>query len=406
MLQVSQPGCLLHTGPGVSQDLLCCAVLHLVQDFEPLYADVEQCDLGHFTKFVNPDLKFCGGPGENKTAPLLKQPCQVTEAVQQTLAGVPTGSYVVCNCYLQGISATRAHPGFETAPAAHRHTPSHPFSTCCACCVLHAGACPRACCVQFDYMLPMFQINPTLRPYFDKFFPDGEVYSRAARYLFKPKPLLQAALEPYGELSSKCVVGMHLRTRKAGTSAPVELFAAIARAVAVSRPGTVFVAADAADVYARMQERLPGREVWWNKAAAAELQRGNTTTAGNPGTELNAMADLWLLSKCRNVILTPSSSIGGLAAALAGVAPVFANHGPHTEPFTNPWFWKSVTSEPCFVKAALVHRVDTALAQRFRREHPLFVYHSQCHWDSKAVGLPDATWECTAANCREWRRRW
>lgn len=371
-------------------------MLRLLQDFEPLYADVEQCDLGHFTKFVNPDLKFCGGPGENKTAPLLKQPCQVTAAVQQALAASQLGPGVTVICR---AAQPREHLCFETAPATH--TPSQPFSTCCACCPLPAGA--RGCCVQFDYMLPMFQINPTLRPYFDKFFPDGEVYSRAAQYLFKPKPVLQAALELYQELSSKCVVGMHLRTRKGGTSAPVELFAAITRAVAVSRPGTVFVAADA-DVYVRMQQSLPGREVWWNKAAAAELQRGNTTAAGNPGTELSAMVDLWLLSKCKDVILTPSSSIGGLAAALGGVAPVFANHGPHTEPFTNPWFWKSVTSEPCFVKAALVHRVDTALAQRFRREHPLFVYHSQCHWDSKAVGLPDATWECTAANCREWRR--
>ena len=256
--------------------------------------------------------------------------------------------------------------------------------------------------LQFDYMLPMFQINPTLKPYFDKFFPDSEVYSRVARYLFKPKPVLLDAMKPYEEASDKCLVGMHLRTKKPGTSAPVEQFAAIARAIAVARPGNIFIAADV-DLHKQMQDALPGRGVWWNKGAVEELQKGNTTHAGNPGTELSAMVDLMLLSKCKNVILTPSSSIGGIAAAMAGVAPVYANHGPHTDPYTNPWFWKSVTSEPCFVKAATVHRVNAALAERFRKEHPLFVYHSQCHYDPKAVGVPEHTWDCTTDGCREWK---
>lgn len=248
----------------------------------------------------------------------------------------------------------------------------------------------------------MFQINPTLRPYFAKFFPDGEVYSQVAQYLFLPKPVLQHVMQPYASLSRDCLVGMHLRTKKPGTRAPVGQFAAIARAVTVSRPGNVFVAADA-DLYKQLQEQLPGREVWWNKAAAAELRSGNKTRAGNPGNELSAMVDLWLLSNCKNIILTPSSSIGGIAAALAGVAPVYANYGRHTEPYTNAWFWRSITSEPCFVKASVLHRTNTTLAQRFKREHPLFVYHSQCHYDPQSVSLPAPTWECTAENCREWR---
>ena len=168
------------------------------------------------------------------------------------------------------------------------------------------------------------------------------------------------------------------------------------RALAVARPGNMFVAADA-DVFDELSAALPGRLVWWNEASAEELRSGNTTNAGNPGTELSAILDVMLLSKCQNMILTPSSSIGSVAAALAGVAPVFANHGDHDEPFTNPWFWKSVTTEPCFVKGSNVHKTDTELALRFKKEHPLYVYHSQCHPASAA------TWECTSDNCREYR---
>ena len=61
----------------------CAAVLlslMAVQEYEALYADVDRCDLGHFTKFVNPDLKFCGPPGtgQDKTATLLIQNFQVS----------------------------------------------------------------------------------------------------------------------------------------------------------------------------------------------------------------------------------------------------------------------------------------------------------------------------------------
>lgn len=68
-------------------------------------------------------------------------------------------------------------------------------------------------------------------------------------------------------------------------------------------------------------------------------------------------------------------------------------YGLHDEPLT------PVTSEPCFVKASIVHRINTELAQRFQREHALYVYHSQCHYQ-----VPDPTWDCTQEGCREWRR--
>lgn len=59
---------------GLLCSLCACAPL---QEFESLYEGTDSCKLGHFSKFVNPDLRFCGGPMENTTATLLVQSPQV-----------------------------------------------------------------------------------------------------------------------------------------------------------------------------------------------------------------------------------------------------------------------------------------------------------------------------------------
>jgi hypothetical protein len=261
-------------------------------------------------------------------------------------------------------------------------------------------------------MLPMLQINPALAPAFAKFFPDGEVFHPLAAHLLRtPRPVLAAALAPYAPLSAACAVGMHLRTKKQGTSAKPEQFAAIARALLPRATrsqhgggGNVFVAADeaAAAPAVRAALRAAGVTVWASNSSAAELAAGARTHAGNPGSELGAALDLMLLSACESVILTPASSLGALAAGLAGVRPVYATHGAHTHPFTNPWFWQSMSSEPCFVKAAELHTARGAIAAQFRAEHPLFVHHSQCHFEHASLGLPAPTWQCTPQACREW----
>ena len=153
------------------------------------------------------------------------------------------------------------------------------------------------------------------------------------------------------------------------------------------KPGTVFVASDAS-LFPHVQRGLPHRKVWWSDHTEDALQSANRTKGANPGTELSAMLDMLLLAQCKNIVLTPASSLGAVAAGYAGVAPVFANFGKHSDPFLNPWFWKSSTTEPCFFKAAGMHVNTDELSTKFRDQHPMYLYHNQCHYQQHLRAVP------------------
>ena len=237
-----------------------------------------------------------------------------------------------------------------------------------------------------DYDVPLLQINPSLVKYFTKFFPDGEVFSSLIRHLLHPTPLLETAMQPYLQDAQQCAVGMHIRTRKYG-GVRVKQFTSITRMVAQGTPGTVFVASDAS-LFEHVQRGLAGRKVWWSEYTADALQAATRTKAANPGSELSALLDAMLLSKCKHIVLTPASSLGSVAAGYAGVQPVFANFGKHADPFLNPWFWKSTTSEPCFCKASTMHVDTDELSTKFRDQHPMYLYYNQCHYQQRLRAIP------------------
>lgn len=253
---------------------------------------------------------------------------------------------------------------------------------------------------RWDYDLPMLQINPALQPFFQKFFPHGDVFHQLSRYLLTPKPYVTSLLEPYTQLAAECSVGVHLRTKKPGTSARLEQFLGIARAVGGHGNGTIFMAADAKAVFDNVQQLDPQHMVWWSKLTEEGLN--TTTEAGNPATEISAIVDLLLLSRCKHVVLTPASSFGWVAAGYAGTNPIYAIQGHHNHPFFNPWYGMTITSEPCFCKAAVVHRINGSLASLFKRQHPLWMHHNQCHYDPKVIDWPGPEWECAYdKSCRE-----
>jgi hypothetical protein len=232
-----------------------------------------------------------------------------------------------------------------------------------------------------DYDMPFLQVNPAFQQLFSKYFPDGEVFHSIASYLLSSvTPTVQAALDSYTSTAEECLVGMHMRTKKHAASVglqPVQL-ARIAKALAQSHAGNIFIAADQVDVFAAMSGLLPRRDVWWSNLTYTSVAT-STTTGGNPGTEISAIVDLLLLSKCQHIVVTPASSFGAVAAGLAGVAPVYATYGTHKHPFLNTWFWRSVTSEPCCFKLSKNHNLDARLTDVVQQAHPLYYYHNQCH---------------------------
>lgn len=232
-----------------------------------------------------------------------------------------------------------------------------------------------------DYDMPFLQVNPAHQPQFIKYFPDGEVFHSIATYLFhNTTPVVQRTMQPYSAQAQGCLVGLHLRTKKhaASTGLQPPQFAGIAKALAQSQAGNIFVAADRADVFAAMKELLPSKDVWWTDLTYRSVNTSKTA-GGNPGTEISAIVDLLLLGRCQHIVVTPGSSFGAVAAGLAGVKPVYATYGAHDHPFLNTWFWQSVTSEPCCFKLSRNHYLDSRLTSTVRQVHPLYYFHNQCH---------------------------
>lgn len=230
-----------------------------------------------------------------------------------------------------------------------------------------------------DYQIPLLQINRQMGHLFTRFFPDGEVFHAVAKHIFQPSLVVTKAMQPYLERAADCAVGLHMRHRKPieGSSVRTDQFASIALMLAKSKAGTMFLASDV-DMFVHMQHLL-GPQLWWNNLTRTSVNRTHTR-GGNPGTEISAFVDLFLLSKCKAIVVSPASSFGQIAASLAGIRAVYATFGNHEAPFFNTWFWQSVTSEPCMYMAGKINHFGGNMRERLKADYPLYLYQTQCHF--------------------------
>jgi hypothetical protein len=236
-----------------------------------------------------------------------------------------------------------------------------------------------------DYDVPLLEVNPGLRSTFQKLFPDGNIYHAVATRLFSFSQRVQRTAARYDPLADACLVGVQLRYRK-GDAGRVPIanvtmqFAAVATAVAGSDPGTVFIAADVPQ-HRRMAELLPGRRVWWSKESQATIGMSRAA-GGNPGTDLSAFVDLYLLTRCKHLVCTPSSSFGAVAAAYDNITPVNAIIGPHGAAFYQPIFWKALNAEPQMYKAGRCcqEQLTRENLELPAAHHTYWLQMQQWHW--------------------------
>lgn len=141
----------------------------------------------------------------------------------------------------------------------------------------------------------------------------------------------------------------------------------------------MFVAADAEHVFEDMAQQLPGRRGWSSLTRASVS--GNSATGANPGTDLSAVVDMLLLACRKHLVITSGSTFGFVAAGLGDVRPAVIAPYKHDRPFDEPWFWGSVTSEPCFYGAGQgsLHKMPGDVLRALNAPHPLFLFHNQCH---------------------------
>lgn len=236
-----------------------------------------------------------------------------------------------------------------------------------------------------DYDTPLLQINPTLQSALKQQFPAGNVFHTVARFLFRSSARLIEATQAYDKLANSCTVGLQLRSRKptppdhASPYLVPEQYAAVVQAVAQEHPGNIFIAADT-DIFEQMARLLPGKSVWWTNETKATVNTFQAVGA-NPGSDLSAFIDVLILSKCKHTVITAGSSFGVLAAGLGDLHPIHVVRGKHEHPFLSPWFWQSVTSEPCMWKASKEMSGDVLPEVRalLKEHHPLFWYFEQCN---------------------------
>jgi hypothetical protein len=240
----------------------------------------------------------------------------------------------------------------------------------------------------WDYDVPLLEVNHALRQTLQQYFPHGNIFHEVATRLFRPAAAVLAAMAPYDGLARDCLVGMHIRSQKTMRGLPdpqpllhelAEQFTRTARAVALHEPGNVFVAADA-PLFVNTSRLLPERHVWWTNLTASSI--GSASAAGwNPGSDLSAFVDMFLLARCKHIVITSGSSFGSMAAAYSGTVPLLAIKGPHKLPYFNPYFWKGLSSEPHMYKVAALERyaLSQDALEALQRYHPRLQELEQLH---------------------------
>lgn len=98
--------------------------------------------------------------------------------------------------------------------------------------------------------------------------PAGNTFHAVSRLLLPPTALLSSALQRYQAKAERCLVGVHMRTRKPYPNQPEayivpQQYVAAVRSIAQNLPGRVFLASDGQQVFQQMAGLLPERDMWW-----------------------------------------------------------------------------------------------------------------------------------------------
>ncbi len=228
-------------------------------------------------------------------------------------------------------------------------------------------------------------------------FPTREVFWPLAHYLLVPtQPLYDQARAFYEQhLQGGLAVGIQVRSMKTLGRAfpPLRTFAQLATLLRLHRgmsPNATafFIAVDNATLRGELSLLLAdsGRVHWVNNDIGVAIPPGRhgspcgscTTPGPNPGSEEMAVVDHKLLSMCDELVVSPASSFGATAAAFGGLHAVYPTSGRRKDS-ERPFFWTTMTSEPCPYKVPRKWGSWSAAIQEDMRAQPQFMDYWQCH---------------------------
>ncbi|CAK0786745.1 hypothetical protein CVIRNUC_009959 [Coccomyxa viridis] len=254
-----------------------------------------------------------------------------------------------------------------------------------------------------DYKVALAQSNPYHKEFFARLFPTREVFAALAPFVLQLAPEYEREVQAFmGKRFRLYSIGIQIRRRKCNGDRhdlscelrpSIEAYCQVAKSIQMTMglhndDVAFFLAADEPATYLQVAQILGEQHVIWTENGIAPTglhsARGEFADvwndAQNPGTVQSALIDMALLSHCDDLVVTMASSFGYVAAAWGGFPPVYMVYGEHTSS-QNPYWYRAISSEPCFWQAKnMLRQVDARYSNRFR-SNPFWMQYTQCHND-------------------------
>jgi len=244
-------------------------------------------------------------------------------------------------------------------------------------CVIITGA-------RGDYMTPALAANPHYKEFFDNYTTNHDAFNFIANQMWKPSQAAQVEIDKIlpDLLQYEYKIGIHTRRLKWRTivnNFPYQEFCDLANGLAATsglRENQIVIFAGADDP----KEALPFIEkcVYPYKFIHSPIST-NRSIAGNPGSDLSAIIDLFLLSRCDEIISTIGSSFSEVAAGIGKITPWHILPGNHSNTY-NPAYYKQLNSEPCMYNARRWRRQEGDNMKLFMK-NGMWRQYEQCHPD-------------------------
>ncbi|CAG8521924.1 13314_t:CDS:1 [Cetraspora pellucida] len=249
----------------------------------------------------------------------------------------------------------------------------------------------------WDYVCAPLISNPNYKEWISSIIPNNKVYNAISQKLLRIKPNITEKVETFinnnfGEYN----IGIHIRTKKnmmiGHIITPTENFCSAAKMLMIGtekKNVTIFVATDNNNDRDILINCLHSSLGSMNDSTKI-IHAGNdmdvsNSIGGNPGTEVEAIVDLNILSYCDDLVVTFGSSFSFLASAMLYkslplwgpyvVMPVKNNEDDFV--IDKIWLWKATFNEPCmYFGKALLKDSDPETIKIFKT-NPFWMYYSE-----------------------------
>jgi hypothetical protein len=234
-----------------------------------------------------------------------------------------------------------------------------------------------------DYDCALLQVNENYAQTLKRWFPRGNMFHHLNDIITMPSKKVEETVSNFVSKNfSNYTIGIHYRTQKKipNNIVPSRPFCELATSLALRQlPNTayttVFIATDSNEARMEIADCL---EINGLRPIFYEHDMNKKSSADNPGDDFGALVDLYTLSRCSDMIITFSSSFGGLAAGIGDVSPYYIMPETDLRDSKSASFWGGVSSEPCMYQSR-TYAFDERTKDRFRT-HPNYLQMTQCHF--------------------------